>query len=225
GAFQSVWNVKARTLCRVPASVPLPQAALIEPIAVACHDVRIGRVRKGETVVVLGGGPIGMLIAMVARAEGAKVLISEISPFRIEAARAAEFEVVNPQEQDLVAAVNERTGGAGADVVFEVTASAAAAQVMTDLVRTRGRIVVVGIYSQKPPVDLFRFFWREIELLGARLYESEDFEQAVALAASGVLPLGSLITGVYELENIQTAFESMENNQQAMKTLVRCSAE
>lgn len=223
GAFQEHWNVKARTLYRVPDGVSLKHAALIEPVAVACHDVRRAGLQSGDFAVVLGGGPIGLLIAMVARAAGAKVLISEINAARVEFARKAGFEVVNPAEQDLVAAVQAATGGVGADVVFEVTAAAAAAKVMTELPRVRGRIVVVGIYSQPPEVNLHRFFWRELELYGARLYESQDFDSALAVAASGNLPLDSLITGVFPLAQIQAGFASLDNSTTAIKTLIQVS--
>ena len=74
-------------------------------------------------------------------------------------------------------------------MVFEVTGSAAGAEMMTKLPRTRGRIVVVAILRQPAKVDLFRFFWRELKLIGARVYEPEDFEAAIALAASGRMPL------------------------------------
>ena len=58
---------------------------------------------------------------------------------------------------------------------------------MTQLPRTRGRIVVVGIFSHKPPVDLFKFFWRELQLLGARVYEAADYEKAIELIVSGAI--------------------------------------
>ena len=102
---------------------------------------------------------------------------------------------MNPLETDLPGLVNERTGGAGADVVFEVSGSQAGADMMTKLPRTRGRIVVVAIFGEAPKVDLFRFFWRELKLSGARVYEAEDFELAIELAAAGRLPLEKLITG------------------------------
>ena len=204
-------------------AVDLKLAALIEPLAVACHDVRTADVKPGEFVVVLGGGPIGLLIAMVAKAAGARVLISEINAFRLDFARSAGFEVINPLEQDLPATVAAATGTAGADVVFEVTASEPAAKVMTELVRTRGRIVVVGIYTKPPQLDLFKFFWRELRLFGARLYEPADFEQGLALAATGTMPLERLITGVFDLDQIQAGFESLEHNTTAIKTLIKCS--
>ncbi|GMA60720.1 hypothetical protein GCM10025859_11600 [Alicyclobacillus fastidiosus] len=98
-----------------------------------------------------------MLIALVAQKAGAKVLVSEINPFRLQTLQQLGLATINPKEQDIVQFVNEQRSGAGADIVFEVTASAAGAEVMTQLPRTRGRIVVVGIFGQPPKVDLFRF--------------------------------------------------------------------
>jgi len=144
GALQGLWTVPAHTLHRLPDAVSLQHGALIEPIAVACHDVRMAAVQDGEQVAVIGGGPIGMLVAMVAQIRGARVVMAELNPFRIRLARELGVDAVNPPDTDLVALVNERTGGAGADVVFEVSASAAGAEMMTRLPRTRGRIVVVG---------------------------------------------------------------------------------
>jgi (R,R)-butanediol dehydrogenase / meso-butanediol dehydrogenase / diacetyl reductase len=108
GAFQSSWTVPAFTLHRLPAAVDLRLAALTEPLAVACHDVRRAELEPGETAVVLGGGPIGLLIALVARAAGATVVVSEINPLRIAFARSLGFDA------DSV----PRLGDAGADVVF-----------------------------------------------------------------------------------------------------------
>src|SRR5262245_65832989 len=123
--MQKLWTVPAHTLHRLPDALSLKESALIEPIAVACHDVRLGEVKADEFVVVLGGGPIGALIALVARQKGARTLVSEVNPFRIKLLREFGIHVVDPEESDLVALVEEKTGGAGADVVFEVTGSKA----------------------------------------------------------------------------------------------------
>jgi 2-desacetyl-2-hydroxyethyl bacteriochlorophyllide A dehydrogenase len=183
--------------------------------------VRLGEVKAGEYVVVLGGGPIGILIALVAQQVGARVLVSEINPFRLELARQLGLDALNPLETDLPDYVNRQTGDAGADVVFEVTASTAAAELMTQLPRTRGRIVLVGIFSQPPQVDLFRFFWRELRLLGARVYEHQDFEEAIQLAAAGAIPLDKIITDVRPLEELDAGFRLMEQGGQVMKILVK----
>lgn len=220
GAFQSYWTVPAHTLHRLPANLPMTHAAMIEPLAVACHDVRLGQVQPGEYAVVLGGGPIGILIALVAKQAGARVLVSEINPFRLELARQLGLDAIDPRQADLPAYVTEQTGEAGADVVFEVTASPVGAEVMTQLPRTRGRIVVVGIFGQPPKVDLFRFFWRELRLFGARVYEHQDFARAIELAAEGAIPLDRIITDIRPLDQLEAGFRQMEGGGRVMKILL-----
>ena len=210
----------AHTLHRLPDDLSLEQAALVEPLAVACHDVRMGEVAEGEQVVVIGGGPIGSVVSLVAREMGARVLVSEVNPFRVQFARDLGLDVVNPRETDLVKGVEARTDGAGADVVFEVSGTQAGASVMTDLVRTRGRIVVVAIFAEAPRLDLFRFFWRELRLCGMRVYEPQDFDRAIQLAASGQLPLEKLITATRPLHELQGVFADMEAGAEIMKTLI-----
>ena len=223
GAMQGLWTVPAHTLHRLPENLSFEHAAMIEPVAVACHDVRLGELKAGEFAVVLGGGPIGILIALVARATGASVLVSELNPFRLELARSLGLEAVDPRAVDLPALVNSRTGGAGADIVFEVTGAAPAVELMTKLPRVRGRMVMVAIHGQPAPVDLFKFFWRELKLIGARVYEPRDFERAIELAAAQSLPLDRLITKVVPLEGLAGAFRDMESGGAVMKILVRCS--
>ena len=220
GAFQSYWTVPAFTLHKLPASLSLKHGALLEPLAVACHDVRLANVQAGEHVVVLGGGPIGMLVALVAKAKGAHVTVSEISDYRVAFAKKLGMNAVNPKETDLVSFVQEQTQQKGADVVFEVTGSAAGAAIMTALPRIRGRIVCVGIVPNPVPVDLFQFFWKELSLQGARVYENEDFEAAINLADSGALPLDAIITETRPLEEAQAAFERMEQGSDVMKILL-----
>lgn len=223
GAMQSLWTVPAHTLHRLPDSLSFELGALIEPLAVACHDVRMGGVVAGEYAVVQGGGPIGMLVALVARHAGARVLLTEVNPFRIAIARELGFEALNPAETDVVKLVEDATDGAGADVVFEVAGAPAAAAMMTKLVRVRGRIVVVAVYAKPVEVDLFKLFWREIQVIGTRVYEPEDFEKAIALAESGVLPLDRIITRELSLDHLADAFHEMESGGEALKILMRCA--
>jgi (R,R)-butanediol dehydrogenase / meso-butanediol dehydrogenase / diacetyl reductase len=223
GAMQGLWTVPAHTLHRLPAALSFEQAALIEPVAVAAHDVRLGRVQPGDYAVVQGGGPIGILVALVAKTAGARVLVTEVNPFRLKRAGELGLCAVNPRETDVVEMVTAETGGAGADVVFEVSGSAPGADMMTKLVRTRGRIVVVAIFGEAPKIDLFKFFWRELQMCGARVYEPEDFDKAIAIAAAGTLPLSKLITNVYPLEGLETGLRQMERGGDVMKVLIQCS--
>ena len=87
------------------------------------------------------------------------------------------FRTLNPAQVDVEAAVTEWTDGAGADVVFEVSGAAAAVAGATALAKVRGTIVVVAIHPTPRPVDLQRVFWRELRILGARVYERQDFDR------------------------------------------------
>lgn len=220
GGMQQFWNVPAFTLHRLPEAMSLTLGALIEPLAVACHDVRLGELQSGENAVIIGGGPIGLLIALVARQKGANVLISEVNKNRIAFIQSLGFQTVNPIEEDLVKSVEAFTEGAMADVVFEVSGVQAGVTAMTQIPRVRGRIVMVAIHSEPKAVDLFHFFWREIKLIGARVYEPEDFDEAIALAASGDLPLEKMITQVSPLSDAQQVFETIDKNPAGMKYLL-----
>ncbi len=223
GALQQYWNVPASTLVRLPSSVSLRDAALVEPVAVAVHDVRRSELGAGDKAVVIGAGPIGVLIAIVAAAAGADVVIAEIDPARRATAAEIGLATLDPSSVDQAAWVQEWTGGAGADVVFEVSGSAAAVQGATDLVKVRGTLVVVAIHPQPRPMDLHRVFWRELRILGARVYQRRDFERAAELVAEGTIPTGKLVTSTVSLAEIQSAFEVLEAGR-AMKLLVELNA-
>ncbi len=222
GAFQSSWTVKARTLHKLPESVSLQQGALVEPLAVAVHDINRAELKAGEHAVVIGGGPIGQLIAQVAKSMGADVIMSEVNETRQAFAQQHGIKTVNPIQDNLVDVVNEWTNGKGADVVFEVSGVQPAIDVMTEIAAVRGRICMVAIHSDKPQVDLFKFFWKELQLVGARVYQSEDFDQAIELLANNKLALDAYVTSVNALGNIQNAFAELASDPQGMKALISC---
>ncbi len=224
GAMQEYWCVPAHTVHTLPDEIRMDHAALIEPVAVACHDVRLSRLTAGEDVVVIGGGPIGVLVAMVARDAGGKVVISEVNPHRLEIAKTLGFDTINPLETDLAEAVNSRTASKGADVVFEVSGTQAGADCMTAIASTRGRIVMVAIHANKPQVDMFQFFWRELELIGVRVYEKEDYEKAISIIVNGGIDADTIITDVSALNDIQSAFDTLESNPTALKSVIKVGA-
>ncbi|WP_369220732.1 zinc-binding dehydrogenase [Streptomyces sp. R39] len=225
GAMQQRWTVPAATLVRVPDGVSLDRAALVEPTAVAVHDVARAGVGSGERVVVVGGGPVGVLIALVARGAGAQVRVVELSPHRRKLAAELGLDVWDPAADDVLALVREWTGDAGADVAFEVSGAAAGVETAVEVLGVRGRLCLVAIHAQPREVNLHRFFWRELTLVGARLYERVDFERAVALVADPDFPAGALISGVVPLTEAPSAFEALEAGGNVMKILVDCSAD
>ena len=222
GAMQQYWSVPEFVLHRLPEHSDLKLAALVEPLAVACHDVRRSRLKKDETVVVLGGGPIGLLIAMVSKSFGANVIISEVNTVRVELAYKLGFDVVNPSQSDLTTHVASKTADKLADVVFEVAGVQQTVDTMTEVAGIRNRIVMVAIHPQNKEVDLFKMFWKELELIGARVYEQEDYEKAIQLIAKNELPFKEIITAVEPLTAIQRVFETIDQNPYGMKVLLDC---
>lgn len=222
GAMQQIWNVPSFVIHKLSEHTDLKLAALVEPLAVACHDVRLSELKEGETAVVLGGGPIGMLVAMVAKRTGANVILSEINEVRRELAKDMGFQVVNPLDVDLVSYIKENTNNYMADVVFEVAGVQQTIDAMTEIAGIRGRIVVVAIHGEPRHVDLFKLFWKELKIIGARVYEKADYEQAISLITEKSIPVEKLITKVEPLSSIQHVFESIDQNPDGMKVLLDC---
>ena len=222
GALQGRWNVDAALLVPLPPTLTLQHAALVEPTAVAVHDVRRAELEPGQKAVVIGGGPIGVLIAAVAHSFGGEVVVIELDDKRRERIAELGFTVLDPRD-DTVSWVEEWTGGAGADVVFEVSGAAAAVLGAVDYAKVRGTLVVVAIHPEPRPINLQRVFWRELRLLGARVYQREDFDTAVALLDSGEIPADALITKTVPLAEIQSAFDALTGGE-AMKILIDVQA-
>ncbi|WIM92833.1 alcohol dehydrogenase catalytic domain-containing protein [Actinoplanes oblitus] len=223
GAMQQRWTVPATTLVRLPAGLPLDRAALVEPTAVAVHDVGRAAIRPGERVVVVGGGPVGVLIAVVARARGADVRLAEISEHRRRLAAGLGLRTWDPLSEDVPERVREWTGEAGADASFEVSGAEAGVRVAVDVLGVHGRLCLVAIHPRPREVNLHRFFWRELTLVGARLYDRADFEEAVRLVAGGTVDADRLISRVVPLTDVPAAFAALEAGGDVMKVLVDCA--
>ena len=224
GSMQQSWTVPTRLLVRLPDAMSLRHAALVEPTAVAVHDVGRAGLVKGERVMVVGGGPVGLLVAVVARDAGGEILVLEVDPHRRSVIAGLGFEVLDPTADGVADFVDTWTGGAGVPLAFEVSGSQAGLDTAVDQLAVRGRLVVVAIHPQPRPVSLFRLFWRELTLIGARVYERRDFERAVHLVTSGVIPADALVSAVLPLSDASAAFAQLEGGGGVMKVLVDCQA-
>ena len=168
GAMQQLWTVPATVVIPLPEDLSLIDAALVEPTAVAVHDMRRAALRVGEQAVVVGGGPVGVLIALVARSVRAEVVLLELDPHRRAVAEQLGLRTLDPSKQDVAVEIRAWTKGAGASVAFEVSGSAAGIGTAVQALAVRGRLVVVGIHNEPRKVDLFQFFWRELTMVGAQ---------------------------------------------------------
>ena len=225
GSMQNTWTVPASCLVGLPDDLPLDHAALVEPVAVAIHDVKRAALQPGEQALVVGAGPIGLLIALVARRAEAQVLLVEPDGYRRSIAKQLGFPTVDPGAADPVDAVTQWTDGAGAAVAFEVSGAAAGVDIAVNALATRGRLVQVAIHPTPREVNLHRFFWRELTLFGARLYDRGDFEAAARLLAEGVIPAAKLISRTEPLERAAEAFTALESATGVMKILIDCRSQ
>jgi L-iditol 2-dehydrogenase len=211
GAAQEYFPVSAAMALKIPESVSLDQAAMIEPLAVAVHALsRFGDVR-GKSVAVLGAGTIGNMVAQAARASGAKcVLITDVSEYRLEKARSVGFSlVVDRRHQDLGEAW-KAFGPDGADVILECVGSQDAIADAVQHARKGSTVVVVGVFGTPPVVDLGLVQDRELVLAGSLMYRKNDYEAAIAMAAAGAIRFDQLITHRFALEDYPAAYKTID---------------
>jgi (R,R)-butanediol dehydrogenase / meso-butanediol dehydrogenase / diacetyl reductase len=165
---------------------------------------------------VFGGGPIGTLIALVARHRGARVAVVEVNPFRLEILKGFALERVGP-DTDVVAWADQWTDGTGVDIAFEVTGNPVAARTVADVVRVWGTVSIVAIHVEPVPVNLYQMFARELVMHGSRLYARADWEEAIRLVASGAVPVAPLVSRRIPLEALQRGMEEALGGGPVMK--------
>ena len=214
GAAQEYFPVKAEMVLKLPETVSLDHAALVEPIAVAVHALaRFGNV-AGLNVLVLGAGTIGNLVAQVAVASGAKrVMITDVSPYKLEKARQCGLEyVVNAAQEDLGQAIQSTFGPDKADLILEcVGVQDTITQAVTNA-RKGSPIVVVGVFGEKPVVDLGLLQDRELSLIGTLMYQKKDYERAIELVTNGKLHLDQMVTHRFPFEDYLHAYQAIESS-------------
>lgn len=205
-------------LHKVPDGVSLELAALAEPLAVAVHAVRRSSFKPGDVVAVLGAGPIGLLLALVLRASGARsVLVSEASQDRLDVARALGFMAVDAKI-DPVQDILNHTGGEGTDLSFDAAGHPAVAEILTRVTRVRGQIMLVGSYKKPVPVDLQSIVFKEQNMNGTRVYAPEDFTIALEMIRAGAMPLARLITAL-PFSSLEEGFKLAFAGGRAIKVL------
>ena len=223
GAAQDYFAVAADKIVPFPASLSAEAGAMIEPVAVAVHALRRGGGASGKKVVVVGAGPIGNLVAQVAKAQGArKVLVMDKSAFRLSLAReCGANHIVDAGSENLVDAVATHFGSDKADLILECIGVEPTMTQAVMAARKGSTIVVVGVFGKKPLVDLGLVQDRELSLVGTLMYKAEDYADAVALASSGKMALDRLVTDRYKFEDYAEAYHYIEKaGDKAMKVMI-----
>jgi len=204
GGMAEFVKLPIASLMKLPVGMSAQIGALIEPLAVAVHGVDRFPTAEAEVAVVLGAGPIGLLTALVAKVrEIPTVLISDVLPSRLKLAQSVGLDAVNAGDE-LRSRVMELTNNNGADVVYECAGHPSSALEMTAVTRSRGTIVNLGVFKKPVAVDMQEINFKEIKVIGSRVYERHDFANALDMAMS--LPLDSIISAQFPLSNVSDAF-------------------
>ncbi len=222
GAFAEYVSVPLDLLVKFPDPLSFDQGALVEPLAVGVHALDMAGPPEWTSAVVIGCGPIGLLVALCLQHAGVhNLLISDIVPQRLERAASLNIPVLNNAEENLVERVARMSGGEGADIVFECAGSASSALQMGDLVRPRGKIIMVSVHKEPHPVDLREITFKEISMIGTRVYTRDDYRKALQIIAD--MPHEKIISHRVNLDQGVAGFDIMGNADDACKVIIKAS--
>jgi L-iditol 2-dehydrogenase len=223
GAAQEYFVLPKWNVFKLPADLSLDHAAMIEPVSVGVHAVRRGGGVTGKKVLVLGAGTIGNLVAQVARAFGAAVvMVTDVSDYKLEKARACGIDfAINTAHEDLNAALLRDFGPNRADLILECVGAQATATQAVECARKGTTVVIVGVFGEKPVVNLGFVQDRELNLIGTAMYQKTDYEGAIELVRSGKMHLENLITCRFPFEEYLQAYHTIErSNGDYMKVMI-----
>ena len=221
GGMAEYVKVPADKVVEIPAGLNLKLGAFIEPVAVGVHAVRRSGYKPGDTAVVYGAGPIGLCVAACLSYFGAsRVLVIEANPYRLEIARKLGFTPIDAAHDDILAQVKAHTGGLCADYAFDCAAHPSVQNTLMDVIKVRGTAVVVGSYKKPPEVDLLKVEFKELTLIGIRVYERRDFDIAARILASGTINFEQILT-VSAPEQAPQVFQDLLKGTNAIKMLFK----
>ncbi len=222
GVFARYIRVPLENLLKIPDEVPFVEAALVQPVAVAVHAFRRTAFQGGCTAAVLGAGPIGALLAMLAQASGGTtVVVTEPNPFRRKLMESLGFPAIDPVAEDPVAAALSHLGeGAeGFDVVFDAAGTTNSVRQATEMTRVGGQVMMVATYHGIPDIGLASGRKREVNYLTTRAHIFDDFRASLNLISSRQLDVRPLITNEIGLDEVPSAFDALSSGGPMMKVL------
>jgi L-iditol 2-dehydrogenase len=223
GAFCEYLTWPADYCFKLPASMTVEEGAMMEPMSVGMHAARLSGVRAGDTVAVLGSGPIGLTALMASRAHGAtEVYVTDLVPSRLEVARSlGAAATVDVSAADPVEAIREMTGGRGVDVAMDCVGSVPTLQQSMKLARDGGAVQLVGMPAElMPEVPIYDIINRELTVRGIFRY-ANCYPPSIALAASGAAKVGALITHHFSLDEAPHAMAWVdENKDKVIKAII-----
>ena len=210
-------------LFKIPPNVSFEAAAFTEPIAVCLHTNELISPKPGDTILIIGGGPMGLIHAQISKISGASVVVSEVVEERLRAAEkfGADF-VVNPMEEDLNSRVRELTDGYGADAVIVATGNKNAIESGVKTVSNAGTVVLFG--GSYPPVNIELdpniIHYGEIRIIGSYDHTPTHTERALRILCRKLINVEDLVSRTFSLDELERGFETVKRGE-ALKVNIR----
>ena len=223
GAGSEFFVVNSEKLIKLPSDMTYEQGAMIEPCAVGVHAVLKGGDISGFNILVLGAGPIGNLVAQSAKALGARaVMITDLSDFRLGIAKEVGIDfAINPTKQSLSKEIEKSFGLDKADLIIECVGVNETIDTAINYARKGTDIVVVGVFSNNPEINLGFIQDRELRLIGNLMYQTEDYNKAIELVQSKKINLQPLMTKHFPFKDYLKAYEFIEiTKDKALKVFI-----
>lgn len=198
-------------------------AAMVEPVSIAVRAVRRGRVAAGEQLVVLGAGPIGQCVCLVALERGAEVLVIDLQERRLERSRALGAQTLRwTDPDDVVSRARNWAGPGGPPVVVDATGVPAAVRAMVDMTASAGRAVQVGMSTAEVALRVGSLTEKELDLLGVSCCDADDFGEAVRVVERNGEAIERLISHQFPLAQAPDALRfAISNPTEVMKVVIR----
>lgn len=228
GGFGEYCLVKDYQINHLLDNVTYEQGALVEPCSLALYGIRQSGLQAGDSVLITGGGPTGVLTLMSCFAAGAtKVYVSEIQEGRLQhLKRLGATEVFNPLECDLQKEILDLTDGIGVDVAFECTGIESAANACFNILRKRGTYIQSGLSVGQIKVNPFDWAFKDLRIIGVWCFNTFDFPKTLELMATGQFPVKELVTSVIRVEDVvEKGFEILTSGDVGKEMKIQVSFE
>ena len=215
GSFAEYVVAPEDAVYNLPSNISFEEGALVEPLAVCVHVVRKAKISLGETVVILGAGPIGLGILVFCYEVGAsKVIITDIEDFNLKLASDLGGVAVNVKKDPLEKVVGEITGGEGADVVVIAAGEKSLIDEASKIAKKGARVIIPAIFDEPVRFDAFRMVYGEQCFEGSWAYVNKDFHTAIKLLASRRVNFKTFITHQFGIKDAEKAFEIVDKKKE-----------
>ncbi|MAA85082.1 MAG: alcohol dehydrogenase [Halieaceae bacterium] len=219
GGFAEYVKTGASETLKLPDDLAMQSAALIEPLAVGLHAVRIAQLKAGERVLIIGGGPVGLAVSLWCQFFGARdVLVSEMAEQRLALATQLGATGTLTPGATLGEEFGDVSGGAP-DVIFECVGAPGLLQETIEIAPRRSRIVPVGVCEQPDTIVPVLALVKELRLYFAIAYNRDDFETVIAMLGQHRIDATAMITDVVKLDEMPAAFEALRSPTTQCKVL------